>query len=246
MKMTQLLPVISTMAPAARTWRSEPPSTDPGGASTARRTTSFIAEMNAEARELGLTNTHFDFFDGVSDGDNCASPPDLVKLAGAALKNPTFEEAVGTKVYAGMQSYRPGSGAHAMAPWENTNKLLSTYRGAIGVKTGSGPEAQFCLVFAAARGGRTAVGTILADTSADQRFQDAPKILDHGFAQRSRGGRAAATAERRRQPFPAPMDATAGNSCASRAAARYRHLMNVIGRTISATARATSSPVAAA
>ncbi|MEV6113323.1 serine hydrolase [Streptomyces sp. NPDC052109] len=153
------------------------------GSTTAQRTTSFIGKMNAKARELGLTNTHFDSFDGVSNGNNYASPRDLAKLAGVALKNTTFKKVVGTKVYKDMQSYRPGGGTHAMAEWDNTNKLLGSYRGAIGVKTGSGPEAQFCLVFAATRGGRTVVGTVLADTSAAQRFTDATKILDYGFAQ---------------------------------------------------------------
>ncbi|AKJ10076.1 D-alanyl-D-alanine carboxypeptidase [Streptomyces incarnatus] len=153
------------------------------GATTAQRTTSFIARMNGKARELGLANTHFDSFDGVSNGNNYASPRDLAKLAGVALKNATFKKVVGIKVYKDMQSYRPGGGTHTMAPWTNTNTLLNTYRGAIGVKTGSGPEAQFCLVFAATRGGRTIVGTVLADTSVDQRFQDAAKILDYGFAQ---------------------------------------------------------------
>lgn len=154
------------------------------GSTTAQRTKSFIARMNGKAHELGLTNTHFDSFDGVSNGNNHASPRDLTKLAAVALRNATFKRVVGTPVYKDMQSYRPGGGTHAMAPWENTNKLLGSYRGAIGVKTGSGPEAQFCLVFAATRGGRTVVGTVLADTSVDQRFQDAAKILDYGFAQR--------------------------------------------------------------
>ncbi|KUN04808.1 D-alanyl-D-alanine carboxypeptidase [Streptomyces yokosukanensis] len=154
------------------------------GSTTAGRTASFIAEMNGKARELGLKNTHFDSFDGVSNGNNYASPRDLAKLAGVALKIPTFKKVVGTKVYKDMQSYRPGGGTHPMAAWENSNKLLGSYRGAIGVKTGSGPEAQFCLVFAATRGTRTVVGTVLADTSADQRFKDATKILDYGFAQR--------------------------------------------------------------
>jgi serine-type D-Ala-D-Ala carboxypeptidase (penicillin-binding protein 5/6) len=154
------------------------------GSTTAQRTKSFIAEMNGKARELGLANTYFDSFDGVSNGNNHASPRDLAKLAATALKNKTFKKVVGTPVYKDMQSYRPGGGTHAMQPWENTNKLLTSYRGAIGVKTGSGPEAKFCLVFAATRGGRTVVGTVLADTSADQRFKDAAKILDYGFAQR--------------------------------------------------------------
>ncbi|MGV9930541.1 D-alanyl-D-alanine carboxypeptidase family protein [Streptomyces olivaceoviridis] len=133
---------------------------------------------------LGLKNTHFDSFDGVSNGKNYSSPRDLAKLAGVALKNKTFKKVVGTKVYDDMQSYRPGGGTHAMKPWSNSNKLLTSYRGAFGVKTGSGPEAKFCLVFAATRGSRTVVGSILADTSADQRFKDAAKILDYGFAQR--------------------------------------------------------------
>ncbi|MEV6834683.1 D-alanyl-D-alanine carboxypeptidase [Streptomyces sp. NPDC051133] len=154
------------------------------GSTTAQRTKSFIAKMNAEAHGLGLKNTHFDSFDGVSNGKNYASARDLAKLAGAALKNTTFRQVVGTPKYGGMKSYRPGGGTHAMAPWKNSNKLLGSYRGAIGVKTGSGPEAKFCLVFAATRGAKTVVGTILADTTADERFKDAAKILDYGFAQR--------------------------------------------------------------
>ncbi|MEU3859233.1 serine hydrolase [Streptomyces sp. NPDC028722] len=154
------------------------------GTTTAQRTKSFIAKMNAEARALGLTNTHFDGFDGVSNGKNHASPRDLAELAGTALRNKTFKAVVGRKVYGDMKSYRPGGGTHAMEPWKNTNTLLGSYRGAIGVKTGSGPEAKFCLVFAATRGSRTVVGTVLADTSVDQRFKDATKILDYGFAQR--------------------------------------------------------------
>ncbi|MFJ4521381.1 D-alanyl-D-alanine carboxypeptidase family protein [Streptomyces sp. NPDC088810] len=154
------------------------------GSTTAQRTKSFIGKMNAKARELGLKNTHFDSFDGVSNGKNYSSPRDLAKLAGVALKNKTFKKVVGTKVYDDMKSYRPGGGTHAMKQWDNSNKLLSSYRGAFGVKTGSGPEAKFCLVFAATRGTKTVVGTILADTSPDQRFKDATKILDYGFTQR--------------------------------------------------------------
>ncbi|MGW3207587.1 D-alanyl-D-alanine carboxypeptidase family protein [Streptomyces sp. NPDC001135] len=154
------------------------------GSTTAQRTKSFIAKMNSKARELGLTNTHFDGFDGVSNGNNFASSRDLTKLAATALRNRTFKKVVGTPLYQDMKSYRPGGGTHAMEAWKNSNTLLGTYRGAIGVKTGSGPEAKYCLVFAATRGGRTVVGTVLADTSPDQRFTDAAKILDYGFAQR--------------------------------------------------------------
>ncbi|MGW1983643.1 D-alanyl-D-alanine carboxypeptidase family protein [Streptomyces collinus] len=152
------------------------------GSTTKQRTASFISRMNRKAHELGLNNTYFDSFDGVSNGDNHASPRDLAKLAAVALKNTTFKKVVGTRTYDAMTSYRPGGGTHTMDPWKNTNTLLGSYRGAIGVKTGSGPEAKFCLVFAATRGGKTVVGTVLADTSVDERFKDAEKILDYGFA----------------------------------------------------------------
>jgi D-alanyl-D-alanine carboxypeptidase (penicillin-binding protein 5/6) len=69
-----------------------------------------------------------------------------------------------------------------MAAWTNTNTLLSSYSGAIGVKTGSGPEAKYCLVFAATRNGKTIIGTVLASTSITQRATDATKLLNYGFA----------------------------------------------------------------
>jgi D-alanyl-D-alanine carboxypeptidase (penicillin-binding protein 5/6) len=69
-----------------------------------------------------------------------------------------------------------------MAPWTNTNTLLGSYSGAIGVKTGSGQEAKYCLVFAATRKGKTVIGTVLASSSATQRAKDATKLLNYGFA----------------------------------------------------------------
>ncbi|MFD4776422.1 D-alanyl-D-alanine carboxypeptidase, partial [Streptomyces sp. NPDC058427] len=64
--------------------------------------------------------------------------------------------------------------------WNTTNDLLSTYDGALGVKTGSGAEAGYSLVFAAKRDNRTLVGAIVG---ADQEvFADAAKMLDWGFA----------------------------------------------------------------
>ena len=66
--------------------------------------------------------------------------------------------------------------------WNNTNQLLGTYDGALGIKTGSGPEDGYCMVFAAERDNRTLVGVILADDTEKQRNADATKMLDWGFA----------------------------------------------------------------
>ena len=62
----------------------------------------------------------------------------------------------------------------------NTNKLLKTYPGANGFKTGYTDAAGDCLVAGAKRGGVQLIVVILND---DERWDDAPKLLDYGFQQ---------------------------------------------------------------
>ncbi|RMB85528.1 D-alanyl-D-alanine carboxypeptidase [Streptomyces shenzhenensis] len=151
------------------------------GSTRAARVKSFIGKMNSTAKSLGLTNTHFDSFDGIGNGSNYSTPRDLTKLTSSALKSSTFRSVVKTKKYTAKTITKTGS-TRTMQPWTNTNTLLSSYSGAIGVKTGSGPEAKYCLVFAATRNGKTVVGTVLASTDATQRGKDAAKLLNYGFA----------------------------------------------------------------
>lgn len=151
------------------------------GSTRAARVKSFIGKMNSTAKTLGLTNTHFDSFDGIGNGSNYSTPRDLTKLASSAMKSSTFRSIVKTKKYTAKTITKTGS-TRTMQPWTNTNTLLSSYSGAIGVKTGSGPEAKYCLVFAATRNGKTVVGTVLASTDATQRAKDATKLLNYGFA----------------------------------------------------------------
>ncbi|MFJ5729100.1 D-alanyl-D-alanine carboxypeptidase family protein [Streptomyces paradoxus] len=150
------------------------------GSTRAARVKSFIGKMNTTAKNLGLKNTHFDSFDGIGHGANYSTPRDLTKLASAAMKNSSFRTIVKTKKYTAKTTTKTG-GTRTMAPWENTNPLLSSYSGAIGVKTGSGPEAKYCLVFAATRNGKTVIGTVLASTGPDARKADATKLLNYGF-----------------------------------------------------------------
>ncbi|MET7782793.1 D-alanyl-D-alanine carboxypeptidase [Streptomyces mirabilis] len=151
------------------------------GTTRAARVKSFIGKMNSTARSLGMTNTKFDSFDGIGNGSNYSTPRDLTKLASSAMKSTTFKTVVKTKSYTAKTVTKTGS-TRTMAAWPNTNTLLSSYSGAIGVKTGSGPEAKYCLVFAATRNGKTIIGTVLASTSINQRATDATKLLNYGFA----------------------------------------------------------------
>ncbi|GAA2299741.1 D-alanyl-D-alanine carboxypeptidase [Streptomyces violaceusniger] len=150
------------------------------GSTRAARVKSFIGKMNTTAKSLGLTNTHFDSFDGIGHGANYSTPRDLTKLASSAMKYSTFRSVVKTK--STKQKVTTKNGGYRYMSWTNTNNLLGSYSGTIGVKTGSGPEAKYCLVFAATRSGKTMIGTVLASTSVDNRTADAKKLMDYGFS----------------------------------------------------------------
>ncbi|MFG2222750.1 D-alanyl-D-alanine carboxypeptidase family protein [Streptomyces sp. NPDC048644] len=149
------------------------------GSTRAARVKSFIGKMNATAKSLGLKNTHFDSFDGIGHGANYSTPRDLTKLASNTMKYSTFRNVVKTK--STTQKVTMKSGGYRNMSWTNTNTLLGSYKGAIGLKTGSGPEAKYCLVFAATRGGKTVIGTVLTSSSVANRTADAKKLMDYGF-----------------------------------------------------------------
>ncbi|MFH8566952.1 D-alanyl-D-alanine carboxypeptidase family protein [Streptomyces sp. NPDC017993] len=149
------------------------------GSTRAARVKSFIGKMNSTAKSLGLNNTHFDSFDGIGQGSNYSTPRDLTKLASSAMKYSTFRTVVKTKTT--KQKVTTKSGGYRYMSWENTNNLLGSYSGTIGVKTGSGPEAKYCLVFAATRNGKTVIGTVLTSSSVANRTADAKKLMDYGF-----------------------------------------------------------------
>ncbi|GAA2898745.1 D-alanyl-D-alanine carboxypeptidase family protein [Streptomyces mexicanus] len=151
------------------------------GSTRDARVKNFIGKMNSAAKSLGLKNTHFDSFDGIGKGSNYSTPRDLTKIASSAMKNSVFRTIVKTKSYRAKTITKTGS-VRTMGTWTNTNTLLGSYKGAIGVKTGSGPQAKYCLVFAATRGSKTVIGTVLASSSVNQRATDATKILNYGFA----------------------------------------------------------------
>lgn len=150
------------------------------GSTISARTKNFIAKMNTTAKNLGMTNTKFDSFDGISKGANASTPRDLTKLARDVMKNANFKKIVATKSYTAKTITKTGS-TRTMAAWNNTNLLLG-WKGTIGIKTGSGTEAKYCLVFAATRSGKTVLGTVLTSSSEANRTADVKKLMDYGFA----------------------------------------------------------------
>ncbi|MFH9067115.1 D-alanyl-D-alanine carboxypeptidase family protein [Streptomyces coeruleorubidus] len=151
------------------------------GTTISARTKSFVSKMNAKADTLGLINTHFDSFDGNStQNTNYTTPRDLAKLARSAMKYSTFAGIV--KKPKTVQYATTSTGGTRTYTWYNTNQLLGSYSGAIGVKTGTNTPSGPCLVFAATRNDKTVIGVLLND---QYRFTDAAKLLDYAFGTNS-------------------------------------------------------------
>jgi serine-type D-Ala-D-Ala carboxypeptidase (penicillin-binding protein 5/6) len=134
----------------------------------------FVREMNDEAKRLALSDTHFVSPSGVVDVDNYSSAWDLAALTRIAMRNPRFRSIVRTRV--------------KRVPWEaptfskiylNNNRLLGTYPGANGVKTGYTHKAGPCLVASAQRGGVSLIAVVL---DSNDMYTDAKRLLNFGFA----------------------------------------------------------------
>ena len=119
----------------------------------------FIAKMNATARLLGMTRTHFSNFDGLpwpTGYSTYSTPANLIKLGRVAMTSAVFRSVVDRRFY----RVAAGPGHHAYL-WQNLNPLLGVYPGAIGIKTGYTPAAGHCLLFEVTRHGRSFIGVNL-------------------------------------------------------------------------------------
>lgn len=147
------------------------------GDTAKKRVQSFIGKMNSRAKELGMTRSEFDSFDGISQhGNNTSTPRDMAKLARDAMKSQTFRTVVKTPT----TKQKTSNGR--TYTWTNTNQLLGSYKGAIGIKTGTGSRAGHCLVFAANRDGKEVVGVVL---NGPKRYKDAAAMLDWAYKSHS-------------------------------------------------------------
>ncbi|MEA2683168.1 MAG: hypothetical protein QOK05_1496 [Chloroflexota bacterium] len=134
----------------------------------------FLQSMNAKAAAMGLTDTHFTNPSGLDDPGQFSSPNDLALTAAYLYQHyPTLEEAVTTR-----EASIAGSSTHKAFDPINLNKLLWTYPGAIGFKTGLTDDAGTCLVAGAHRGANT---LLLVELNDPLIFTDATALLDYGF-----------------------------------------------------------------
>lgn len=134
---------------------------------------SFVAQMNARAAELGMTETHFANCHGLNEDGHYSCARDVAIMTRELLKHPTVLEY--TQIW--MDTIR--GGAFGLA---NTNKLIRFYNGANGMKTGFTDTAKYCLSGTAKRDGMQLIAVIIGADSSEIRFASAKKLLDFGFA----------------------------------------------------------------
>ncbi len=136
----------------------------------------FAAMMNAKADQLGLKDTHFVNPHGLDADGHYSSAYDLALIARAGMKNPVFEKIVATREYliTGPIKWQ----------FKNGNRLLLSYPGADGVKTGYTDNAGRCLVFSATRDGHRAIAVVL---DSGDSFGEAQALMDYFFANYSWG-----------------------------------------------------------
>lgn len=134
----------------------------------------FVALMNAKAVELGLTHTAYTNPHGLDEPGHHTSAADLATLSTIAMADPRFADIVG------MRRVDVTTGSRTVT-FESSNKLLGTYEGATGVKTGWTNDAGYCVVASAERGAISLVAVVLGASSEDDRFEQAARLLDWGF-----------------------------------------------------------------
>ena len=134
----------------------------------------FLRQMNAEARQLGLRDTHYTTPSGVIDQGNYSTPWDLAALTRYALRNPRFKQLVATRRIQVRWSRPTNSKIYL-----NNNFLLHAYHGANGVKTGYTHESGWCLVATATRHGRKLIAVVLDSPNI---YGDARTLLNLGFS----------------------------------------------------------------
>ena len=158
----------------------------------------FVEQMNQRAAELGMTGTHFTNTHGYHDPSHYTTARDISRMCLEAMKHPDFRAIVSSVSYT-----VPATNLSDQRVLHDTNALVSNFRTgenrllyqyAIGIKTGSTPEAGYCLASAAEKNGRTMIAVVLGgkhwkvngEFVETNYFSESKNLLEYGFNNFSR------------------------------------------------------------
>ena len=133
----------------------------------------FVAKMNEKAKVLGMNDTTFKNCNGLDEEGHLTSAFDVALMSAELIKHEKIFE------YSSIWLDYLRNGETQIV---NTNKLLKSYKGIKGLKTGTTSQAGSCMSAVAERDGMSLVAVVLGCDTGTSRFSDSAKLLDYGFA----------------------------------------------------------------
>lgn len=135
----------------------------------------FVKKMNEKARKLGLKDTNFKNAVGLDEANHYSSAYDMAMMAKELVKHEKVFEF--TTIYEDYLRQNTDNKFWLV----NTNKLIKTYEGADGLKTGYTKEAGYCLTATANRNRMRIIATIMGASDSKSRNSNMATLLDYGF-----------------------------------------------------------------
>ncbi len=140
----------------------------------------FVAMMNERAKELGMTNTHFENACGLEAEGHLTTARDIAIMSRElTVKHPEIFQYSTIWMDSITHVTRRGSEEFTLA---NTNKFLNEYTGATGLKTGYTSIAKYSMAATATRDGVDLIAVVMGAETKEIRNEEAGKLLDYGFA----------------------------------------------------------------
>jgi len=140
----------------------------------------FVARMNKRAKELGMNNTNFVNCTGLDEDNHYTTAYDVALMSRELItKYPQISNYSTVWMDTIVHNTKKGSTEFGLT---NTNKLIKSYKGITGLKTGSTSVAKYCLSATARRNNMDLIAVIMAAPDTKTRFMEAAKLLNYGFA----------------------------------------------------------------
>ena len=135
----------------------------------------FVDLMNKKAKDLGLKNTNFVNCTGLDEKGHYSSAYDVSVIARELMK---YEDVF--KFTTNYEDYLRKDTENKF--WlVNTNKLLKTYNGVDGLKTGMTDDAGYCMAVTAVRNNMRLLAVVLGEKEGKVRNKEVSSLLDYGF-----------------------------------------------------------------
>jgi len=188
----------------------------------------FADLMNARAWQIGARNSHFVNPHGLPNDDHYSTAYDLALIFRQAMNHPMFADIVRTRNAAlRIESSQGLYGDWRMVPVVNHNRLLGSYEGTLGGKTGFTLKARRCFVGEVDRGGVRLIVAILNSPNSGTLWQDARTLLDYGFA---RYGLAPPPHNMMPEPEPEPEPVMVRRAPAAPAVVQVAAMRSILGK----------------